>query len=590
MCGIVGLSGLSAVAPIIYSGLSKLEYRGYDSAGIACISNGKVFCKKGVGTLDIVNTNNHLTELHGNVGIGHVRWATHGGVTFENAHPHLDCKGNVAVVHNGIIENYQELRGQLAAKHHFVSETDTEVIPHLIEDFMEKGEGFERSVFLTAKQLRGSYAFLAICSDFPGIIAGARKDSPLVVGMGEIGSYATSDSYAFPAQITQEVYIEDGEVVILNGKDVLFLDTKGNPIRKEFSPFGATSVSADKGEYDYFMLKEIDEQPETLRCSLIQDKSYFTELAMDILRARDVVITACGTSRYAALVGRYLFSKVAKRFCDVIMSSEFHYFSDSIDAASLVIAVSQSGETADVMEGVKRAEEKGATTLSIINRRDSMLARVTDKFISINCGPEICVAATKSFTNQLAIFYLLSYAMVNRYDEAVEKMRDISYKMSYNINGTGNQIKEIAESLKDAKDFYYIARGINYAIASEGALKLKEVSYVHAEGMPAGELKHGTLALIEKGVPVVAICPNDYTFGEMLNNMAEAKARGGLIIGVSDRYDEIYDHWIRINPVEEIFYPLVTVVPLQQLAYYLARTHQKNPDKPRNLAKSVTVK
>jgi glucosamine--fructose-6-phosphate aminotransferase (isomerizing) len=338
------------------------------------------------------------------------------------------------------------------------------------------------------------------------------------------------------------------------------------------------------------MAKEIAEQPETLRCALIQDKDYFTELAMDILRARQVAITACGTSRYAALVGRYLFSKVAKKFCDVVMSSEFHYFADSIDAATMVIAVSQSGETADVMEGVKRAKEKGATTLSILNRSDSLLERLSDKVIHINCGPEICVAATKSFTNQLAVFYLLAYAMVNQYDVAVKKMREISYNMSYSINGTANQIQEIANSLNYAKDFYYIARGINYAIASEGALKLKEVSYVHAEGMPAGELKHGTLALIEKGVPVVAICPNDYTFNEMLNNMAEAKSRGGLIIGVSDRYDQIYDHWIRINQVEEIFYPLVTVVPLQQFAYYFARSLKRDPDKPRNLAKSVTVK
>ncbi len=590
MCGIVGFAGRSTAAPIIYEGLIKLEYRGYDSAGIACISNGTLSCRKDIGTLSAVNSKDHLVELPGNVGIGHVRWATHGEVSPVNAHPHLDCWGKVAVVHNGIIENYQELRSRLLANHRFVSETDTEVIPHLIEEALEKGESLERAVYLAAQQLSGSYAFLAISRDCPNKIAGARKDSPLVVGVGEIGSCATSDSFAFPPQITQQVFIEDGEVFVMDESDVRVLDARGNPIGKTFSSYTSNAASVDKGEYDYFMLKEIAEQPETLRCSLIQDRSYFTELAMDVLRAREVVITACGTSRYAALVGRYLFSKVAKKFCDVIMSSEFHYFSDSIDAATLVIAVSQSGETADVMEGVKRAKEKGATTLSIINRRDSLLARISDKVISINCGPEMCVAATKSFTNQLAVFYLLSYAMVNRYDAGVEKLRDISYKMSYSINGTGDQIREIAESLKGAKDFYYIARGINYAIASEGALKLKEVSYVHAEGMPAGELKHGTLALIEKGVPVVAICPNDYTFSEMLNNMAEAKARGGLIIGVSDRYDEIYDHWIRINPVEEIFYPLVTVVPLQQLAYYLARSHQRDPDKPRNLAKSVTVK
>ncbi len=590
MCGIVGFVGKKEAAPLIYEGLTKLEYRGYESAGIACINNKNLVCKKDAGLISDVNHKYNLSQLAGKIGIGHVRWATHGVVNAVNAHPHSDCKGKIAVVHNGIIENYQELLNKLKPKHTFISETDTEIIPHLIEDSMESGESFEQAVFQAARQINGSYAFLAISSDSPDKIVGARKDSPLVLGKGDIGSCATSDSIAFPIQINQQVFVEDGEVVVLTPDDVSFIDSTGKVFRKEFHPFNGVSGDSHKGKYEYFMLKEIAEQPETLRCSLLQDKNYFTELAMDILRAKQVVITACGTSRYAALVGRYLFSKVAKKFCDVVMSSELHYFADSIDAATLVIAISQSGETADVMEGVKRAKEKGAMTLSIINRPDSLLGRISDKVIHINCGPEICVAATKSFTNQLAIFYLLAHAMINQYDFAINKINEISYNMSYSLNGTGECIQKIVETCKDQDDFYYIARGINYAIASEGALKLKEVSYVHAEGMPAGELKHGTLALIEKGVPVVAICPNDYTFDEMLNNIAEAKARGGLIIGVSDRYDTIYDHWIKINQVEEIFYPLVTVVPLQQLAYYMARSRQKDPDKPRNLAKSVTVK
>ncbi len=590
MCGIVGYVGEEKAAPLIFEGLNKLEYRGYDSAGIASIANGSIVCKKDIGLLAEVDRKNNLIDMPGKTGIGHVRWATHGAVNALNAHPHLDCKRKIAVVHNGIVENYKELRAKLAVKHRLLSDTDTEVIPHLIEEAMASGESLERAVFLTAQQLQGSFAFLAISSDCPGKIVGARKDSPLVVGRGDNGSFATSDSYAFATHIKQYAFVEQGEVIVLEAKGISFIDIQGNVCQKELKDFKGTSESADKGNYDYFMLKEISEQPETLRCSLIQDKEYFNELAMDILRARQLVITACGTSRYAALVGRYLFSKVSKKFCDVIMSSEFHYFADSIDAGTMVIAVSQSGETADVMEGVKRAKEKGATTLAIVNRPDSMLARISDKVIHINCGPEICVAATKSFTNQLAVFYLLSYAMVNKYDWAVEKLKEISYNMSYAINGSGHHIQTIAEALADRRDFYYIARGINYAIASEGALKLKEVSYIHAEGMPAGELKHGTLALIEPGVPVVAICPNDYTFTEMLNNMAEAKSRGGVIIGVSDKHDSIYDYWVKINQVDEIFYPLVTVVPLQQLAYYLARCCQQNPDKPRNLAKSVTVK
>lgn len=590
MCGIVGYEGKEAAAPLIFASLSKLEYRGYDSAGIACLSNGAIICRKDTGLLAEVDRKSSLVEIPGKVGIGHVRWATHGCVNATNAHPHLDCKAKIAVVHNGIIENYKDLRNRLSANHKFVSETDTEVIPHLIEDAMDRGESFEKAVLESIRLLHGSFAFLAICASSPGKIVGARKDSPLVVGIGDDGCYATSDTYAFSAATRQYAFIDEGELVVLEGHSISFRDSDGRPLMKELMPFKGVVDSVDKGGYEYFMLKEISEQPETLRCSLIQEKNYFNELAMDILRARQVVITACGTSRYAALVGRYLFSKVSKKFCDVIMSSEFHYFADSIDAGTLVIAVSQSGETADVMEGVKRAKERGATTLAIVNRPDSMLARICDKVIHINCGPEISVAATKSFTNQLAIFYLLSYSMVNKYDWIVEQLRHISHNMSYTINGSGHQIKSIAESLAERKDFYYIARGINYAIASEGALKLKEVSYIHAEGMPAGELKHGTLALIEKGVPVVAICPNDYTFDEMLNNIAEAKSRGGVIIGVSDKYDPIYDHWIKINRVDEIFYPLVTVVPLQQLAYYLARCCQQNPDKPRNLAKSVTVK
>lgn len=590
MCGIVGYVGKEAAAPLIFESLSKLEYRGYDSAGMACIANGSIVCKKDTGLLEEVDSKNHLSGMPGNIGVGHVRWATHGAVNTTNAHPHQDCKRKIAVVHNGIIENYKELREKLAARHKFISETDTEVIPHLIEEEMDNGKSLEQAVFQTVKMLRGSYAFLAISTGSPGKIAGARKDSPMVVGLWDDGSCATSDSYAFPPQVKQYAFIEEGEVIVLDKEGVYRLDANGEAHRKEFLPFKAAGDLVGKNGYDHFMLKEISEQPETLRCSLIQDKNYFTELAMDILRAKQVVITACGTSRFAALVGRYLFSKVSKKFCDVIMSSEFHYFADSIDAATLVIAVSQSGETADVMEGVKRAKEKGATTLSIVNRPDSLLARISDKVIHINCGPEISVAATKSFTNQLAVFYLLSYSMINKYEWVVEQLREISHNMFYTINGHGHQIKNIAESLAGRKDFYYIARGINYAIASEGALKLKEVSYIHAEGMPAGELKHGTLALIEKGVPIVAICPNDYTFTEMLNNIAEAKARGGIIIGVSDKFDPIYDHWIRINQVDEIFYPLVTVVPLQQLAYYLARCCHQNPDKPRNLAKSVTVK
>jgi len=371
--------------------------------------------------------------------------------------------------------------------------------------------------------------------------------------------------------------------------EVLNLKT-GQKIEKEIKELGWSVEQATKGGYGHFMLKEILEQPSAIRRAIVQDKNLVTDMALDILRAKNVVITACGTSRYAALIGRYLFSKLAKKFCDVVMASEFQYFADSIDKNTLVIAVSQSGETADVMEGVKKAKEYGAKIFSIVNVVDSSLARISDNVIYLNCGPEIAVASTKAFVNQLVIFYLLSFAMVNRLGEAIEKIRKISHVVQDVIDENGNKLKEIAEKTKDRNDFYYIGRGINFAMASEGALKLKEISCIHAEGMPAGELKHGTIALIGSGTPVLAICPKDYTFHETLSNAIETKARGAFVIGVSDENNDAFDEWIKIPEVEEIFYPLVTIIPLQLLAYYIAVARGKNPDKPRNLAKAVTVK
>jgi len=338
------------------------------------------------------------------------------------------------------------------------------------------------------------------------------------------------------------------------------------------------------------MLKEIMEQAEVLGQTACQDGKTFTKIALDILRANQVVIAACGTSRYAALVGRYLFSKVGKKFCDVIMASEFGYFTDSVDKNTVVIAVSQSGETADVVEGVKAARDAGAQIISIINRPNSILAELSHQVINLNCGPEIAVAATKTFLSQLAVFYLLSFSMVDAFDEAASNLKGLNGKIARVLDWNKSELVKLSEKFRDKGDFYYIARGINFAIASEGALKLKEISYIHAEGMPAGELKHGTLALIEPGTPVVVICPGDYTFSETLSNAIEAKSRGGYIIGVSDKESNIYDSWIRLPSVDELLYPIVAVVPLQLLAYYLAVQRGYDPDKPRNLAKSVTVK
>jgi glucosamine--fructose-6-phosphate aminotransferase (isomerizing) len=590
MCGIIGFVGNKPAAPIVLEGLLKLEYRGYDSAGLASIGNGKLHLKKDVGKIKEIDKKHKLAKLPGKIAIAHTRWATHGGVSQKNAHPHVDGSNQIAVVHNGIVENYRELRRMLESKGHtFISDTDTEVIPHLIEDFLKAGGTLESAVLAASRKLEGSYAFIAISAKEPEKMVAIRKDNPLVISSGDSGSFATSDILSLPDG-ERVIFPEDGELVTLSTEGVAFLNAEGKPIKKKLSALRLEKQTSDKGGYKYFMLKEIMEEPQAVRAAIMQDKQSFTQLARDILKAKQVVITACGTSRYAALVGRYLLSEVAKKFCDVVMASEFQYFSDSIDKNTLVIAVSQSGETADVTEGVKRARANGAQVISIINKPGSILSRMSDGVIYLNCGPEIAVAATKSLISQLAVFYLLSFTMANQFERAVDSLKGIAKQLTKALSWNREQLEGLARRLKDKRDFYYIARGINFPIASEAALKLKEISYVHAEGLPAGELKHGTLALVEEGTPVIAICPNDYTFNETLSNAMEAKSRGAFIIGVSDRQDELYDAWIKIPQVEEPFYPLISIAPLHLFAYYLALELGKDPDQPRNLAKSVTVK
>ncbi|MBI4216689.1 MAG: glutamine--fructose-6-phosphate transaminase (isomerizing) [Chloroflexi bacterium] len=579
---------------MVFKALTRLEYRGYDSAGLATISRGHLWHKKGVGKLPEVQAQLNLDKMPGTVGIGHVRWATHGAVTDANAHPHLDCRGRIAVVHNGIIENYQELRASLSPTHRFLSETDSEVIPHLIEAHMAQGMSLEDACYHTSRQLKGSYAFLAIAASEPDKIVACRQDSPLVVGHSQGRCFIASDVPSFLEHTNQVTYMEDGEMVVLvPGQATFYNGLKGDlrePLAKEVSQIDWTLEDISKQGYDYFMLKEIMEEPTTIRRALEQDRQLVMDAAMDILRARQVVITACGTSRYAALIGRYLFSKLAGKFCDVVMASEFQYFSDSVDKNTLVIAVSQSGETADVMEGVRRAKANEAQVLSIVNTQGSSVARASDRVIYLDCGPEMAVAATKSFVSQLAVFYLLAYAMRSRLDEGIAKLKAAAGAIERELKDNFKKVERLAEVTKDRADYYFIARGANFAIATEGALKLKEISYIHAEGMPAGELKHGTLSLIEDGTPVVVICPQDYTHAETLSNAMEARARGAYIIGVSDADHEAFHEWIRIPQTEEVFYPLVTVIPLQLLAYYLALARGLDPDHPRHLAKSVTVK
>lgn len=590
MCGVVGFIGGERAAPVLLNSLRQLEYRGYDSAGIATVSDSQICCRKGAGKLDQVQCSQHLDELSGECGIGHVRWATHGRVNSRNAHPHGDCRHEIAVVHNGIIENYQQLRQRLQASHRFVSDTDTEVVPHLLEEYMAGGLSLEQAMLRVVAELEGSYALIAISSREPDKMVATRKESPLVVGEGAGSNFLASDSFAFLGATDRVAFVDDGETVVVSRDRVTFLDRGGREIEKEFVALGWRPEEASKQGYPFFMLKEIMEQPQASCRTLVQDRGQIMEMALDILRARQVVLTACGTSRYAALIGRYLFSRLAGKFCDVVMGSEFHYFSDSIDKNTLVLAISQSGETADVMEGVRRARENGASVFSLVNVPGSSLARMSHQVLYLNCGPEIGVAATKSFASQLALFYMLAFAMVNRLEEGIDKLRAVFAMIEQNFTENGEKLKALAWQTRHKKDFYYIARGINFAVAAEGALKAKEVAYVHAEGMPAGELKHGTLALIQKGTPVVVICPRDYTFQETLANAAETRARGALVIGVSDEYNPIFHQWINLPRAEDIFYPLVAIVPLQLVAYHLAVARGKDPDKPRNLAKSVTVK
>ena len=591
MCGIIGYCGQKPAVPIVLEALKRLEYRGYDSAGIAALYDGRLVIKKDAGQVDEVIQRNDLASLPGLVAIGHTRWATHGGVTQLNAHPHSDCESRVAVVHNGIIENNHELRQELSRMgHKFASETDTEIIPHLLEDELRNGCSLEQAVLNVVPKLEGSYAFLVISLDEPSKIIGTRKNIPLIVGTDAPNYYISSDALAFSQYTNQVMSLEDSEVVMLTQDGIEFFDARGSKLVKQTKKLDHSWAESNKEGYQHFMLKEIMEEAQVLGQIVQQDEKRFTNIALDILRARQVIITACGTSRYAALVGRYLFSRVGKKFCDVVMASEFGYFADSVDKNTVVIAVSQSGETADVVEGVKSARDAGAQIISIVNRPNSILADLSDEVIYLNCGAEIAVAATKSFLSQLAIFYLLSFAMVNSFDKAAAKLANLGKEVTRVLDWNKSELIKLSHELKDKDDFYYIARGINFALASEGALKLKEISYIHAEGMPAGELKHGTLALIEHGTPVVVLCPADYTFFETLSNAMETKSRGAYIIGVSDKESDIYDSWIKIPKVDELLYPMVAVVPLQLLAYYIAVNRGYDPDKPRNLAKSVTVK
>ena len=584
MCSIIGYSGLESAAPILVKGLQKMEYRGYDSVGIATESGKKIILKKGVGKVVEVNNSIMLDTLPGNIGIGHTRWATHGKVTEKNAHPHSSNSGKIAIAHNGIIENFEELKSELQNKgYKFQSETDTEVIANLIQLNFDETADVKQSIMKTVNQLKGHYSFVVIFED--GTLAAARFHEPLIVGVGKNSHYISSDVLGFIEKTDDAIYVDNEDFVIVDGSGIHIFNFDGTSVKYQVTKVSKEFADVYKGDFAHYTLKEISEQPDTILRAV--DNNQIEEFVDNIKQAKNLYITGSGTSYNAAEITKYLMSKFAKIKINTLISSELPFSPNEIEPNSTLITISQSGESADVLEAVKIAKESNAKILSIVNLLNSSLSQQSSLAIGLNCGPEIGVAATKSFTSQLSILYKICDQLCNGcINPDWEKVSSaISQILSNN-----SKIKEIAKNLKDVSDIYVLGRGIHLPIAKEAALKLKELTYIHAEGIPAGELKHGPLALMDSNVYVIIINPNDSTYNDTLNSANQIKARGAKIIGISDKKSNVYDYWIDIPSIDEALYPLIEIVPIQLLSYYSALEKKTDPDYPRNLAKSVTVK
>ena len=584
MCSIIGYSGLESAAPILVKGLQKMEYRGYDSVGIATESGKKIILKKGVGKVVEVNNSIMLDTLPGNIGIGHTRWATHGKVTEKNAHPHSSNSGKIAIAHNGIIENFEELKSELQNKgYKFQSETDTEVIANLIQRNFDETADVKQSIMKTVNQLKGHYSFVVIFED--GTLAAARFHEPLIVGVGKNSHYISSDVLGFIEKTDDAIYVDNEDFVIVDGSGIHIFDFDGTSVKYQVTKVSKEFADVYKGDFAHYTLKEISEQPDTILRAV--DNDQIEEFVDNIKQAKNLYITGSGTSYNAAEITKYLMSKFAKIKINTLISSELPFSPNEIEPNSTLITISQSGESADVLEAVKIAKESNAKILSVVNLLNSSLSQQSSLTIGLNCGPEIGVAATKSFTSQLSILYKICDQLCNGcINPDWEKVSSaISQILSNN-----SKIKEIAKNLKDVSDIYVLGRGIHLPIAKEAALKLKELTYIHAEGIPAGELKHGPLALMDSNVYVIIINPNDSTYNDTLNSANQIKARGAKIIGISDKKSNVYDYWIDIPSIDEALYPLIEIVSIQLLSYYSALEKKTDPDYPRNLAKSVTVK
>ncbi len=593
MCGIVGciLKDDEDVAPILFDCISKLEYRGYDSIGLATFSEDKIHIKKDKGKIIEVDNKLNLTDMPGSFGIAHVRWATHGDPSKMNSHPHVDEENTVAVVHNGIIENYLEIKEKLTLEGHvFKSETDTEVIPHLIQKFMDEKFDLEHAVRKTIEVIEGAYAIAAISTKEPNKIVATRKDSPLIVGLGENGYYLASDSPAILKYAKDIIYPEKGEIVIVDREGVIVHDEFDNVVNKQIETINWTPEMAEKEGYEHFMIKEINEQAIAVTNTLTQ-KENIQEIIDEVGDLQRVCFVACGTSYHASLTGKYLIESLAGIPTDVILASEFKYSANTLNDKTLVVFISQSGETADSLKALDVANQT-SKTLGIVNVAGSAITRRADYVIQTQAGPEIGVAATKTYVAQLTSIYLFA-ALLSKNNELLSELDRVPAFID-EVLGQDDFIRELSKRYNYARDFFYLGRGYSYPTALEGALKLKEISYIHGEGYAAGELKHGPLALIDEGIPVVVILPPGDNYRKTMSNLEEVKSRGANVLALGAEGDESLkakaDVVIPINPdVKEIIAPLVYIVPLQLIAYYITLEKGHDPDKPKNLAKCVTV-
>jgi len=580
MCGIIGYTGTRKASGVLLDSLRRLEYRGYDSVGMSTICNKQLLIKKGAGMVDEVDKNVQFQEMQGTIGIAHTRWSTHGAPTEVNSHPHTNIDRTLCVVHNGIIENYRELKSELVQEGYtFESTTDTEIIPHLIDWHMKQGKSFQDAFTAALDRLEGSYAILATHANNRTVMF-ARHGSPLVIGLGKEEYFVSSDIPSFLPYTKTIIHLEDGDYGSIT--DTIVIENKGKHVTRTPHTADWDVEVAKKGNYPHFMIKEITEQPLTIRKAINQTRELISHTTKLLQNASTVFLVGCGTSYNTCATAAYQFSQSGKHTIPVL-ASEFEQHVPFIDENTVVIAVSQSGETADVLDAVTLAKNKGATIVAVVNVPSSTLARTAGVVIPSNSGPEICVLSTKTFTAQLAILHMLAYALEGKNTQDIARAADASLNALKQYQQT---MPELAKKLKDARTIFVIGRNGLSQIAREAALKIKEVSYIHAEGMPAGELKHGTMALIEEGVPVIVFA-DDETRELTLSNAMEVKARGAYVIGVDTKSSPVYDYHI---PIPDVAPTLLSILPIQLLSYYLAIERGCDPDKPRNLAKSVTVR